>query len=300
MPEITVRRRGELLRGIFQILRDSPEGLPAFVVLDRLEKLVPPTQFEATDYPNRPGVRRYDRTVRFHTIQPVKAGWMTKSDGIWSLTDAGRVAFDTYTDPVAFSHGAREGYRRWEREHESSGRARPPADEPIDEPPAEFGALEEAEERAAIEIRARILEMDPYDFQELVAGLTEGMGHHVHWVAPPGKDGGMDAIVYSDGLGITGPTIRVSARTEAKAQSVDDVRSFLATLHGDDVGLFFSTGGFTRDAEGLARSDPRKIRLINLEKLVELWKQYYPNIPEARRALLPLKPVYFLLPKEGD
>lgn len=42
MAEITRRRVGELQRGVFNILLDHPDGLPASEVLDRLEKLVPP------------------------------------------------------------------------------------------------------------------------------------------------------------------------------------------------------------------------------------------------------------------
>ncbi len=46
MPEITRRRVGELQRGPFKILLDHPDGLPGNEVLERLEKLVPPTDFE--------------------------------------------------------------------------------------------------------------------------------------------------------------------------------------------------------------------------------------------------------------
>ncbi len=39
------------MRGIFKILLDSPDGLPAKEVLHRLEQVVPPTEFEKSDYP---------------------------------------------------------------------------------------------------------------------------------------------------------------------------------------------------------------------------------------------------------
>ncbi len=81
MPEITRRRVGELQRGVFKILLDHPDGLPANEVLKLLEKLVPPTEFEKSEYPNRPGVRRFEKIVRFATIAPVKAGWFVKSKG---------------------------------------------------------------------------------------------------------------------------------------------------------------------------------------------------------------------------
>ena len=58
MTEITRRRVGELQQGIFKILLEHSDGLPAKEILDRLEGLVPPTDFERSEYPKRPGVRR--------------------------------------------------------------------------------------------------------------------------------------------------------------------------------------------------------------------------------------------------
>ena len=81
MAEITRKRSGELVRGVFQLLSPHQEGLPAREVLARMEGVVPPTPFEASTYPSRPGVRRYERIIRFSTIGPVKAGWLTKNKG---------------------------------------------------------------------------------------------------------------------------------------------------------------------------------------------------------------------------
>ena len=53
---------------------------------------------------------------------------------------------------------------------------------------------------------------------------------------------------------------------------MDGLRSFMATLGIDDVGLFVTTAGFTKDAEELARTqETRKVTLVNLEKLFDLW-----------------------------
>jgi restriction system protein len=56
VAEITRKRIGELQRGVFKILLDHPDGLPANEVLEKLESVVSPTDFEKSDYPNRPGV----------------------------------------------------------------------------------------------------------------------------------------------------------------------------------------------------------------------------------------------------
>jgi restriction system protein len=97
----TRRLHGELIRGVFGVLMDMPEGLPMAEVLKAVEERVPPTPDEQADYPSTPGARRFERTIRFATIGPVKAGWLVKNKGQWSLTDDGRTAYTTCTDPDA-------------------------------------------------------------------------------------------------------------------------------------------------------------------------------------------------------
>ena len=46
MAEITRKRTGELLRRLFEILKASPEGLPARVALERLANAVQLTEYE--------------------------------------------------------------------------------------------------------------------------------------------------------------------------------------------------------------------------------------------------------------
>jgi len=50
MAEVTRRRVGELQRGVFKILLDHAEGLPAKEIINRMERVVPPTEFERSDY----------------------------------------------------------------------------------------------------------------------------------------------------------------------------------------------------------------------------------------------------------
>ena len=94
MAETSRTRRGELVHGVFHILLPHPDGLPAKLVLERLPTVIPPTEFEQSTYPKRPDIRRYEKIARFSTIAAVKAGWLIKNKGLWSLTDEGRRAFD--------------------------------------------------------------------------------------------------------------------------------------------------------------------------------------------------------------
>jgi restriction system protein len=291
MAEITRRRSGELVRGVFGLLSAHPEGLPAKIVLEKLVGLVPPTDFEKTTYPRRPDTRRYEKIVRFSTIGPVKAGWLVKDKGHWGLTEAGRKAYEAFPDPEHFMREASRLYRQWALEQPTGAMANEPS-------PDAATTLEEAE-AAWAEIEEHLETMNPYDFQDLVAGLLRGMGYYVAWVSPPGPDKGIDVISHTDPLGIQGPRIKVQVKRRSDKTTIDGVRSLLALLGEGDVGLFISMGGFTRDAEDEARrQEKRRIMLVDLKRLFDLWGEHYDKIPEVQRRLLPIRPVYFLIPSE--
>lgn len=74
--------------------------------------------------------------------------------------------------------------------------------------------FEQAEEQAWSEIEQYLRAMNPYDLQELVASLLRAMGYHVSWIAPPGKDGGIDILAWSDPLGTDGSDARLAARDD--------------------------------------------------------------------------------------
>ena len=73
----------------------------------------------------------------------------------------------------------------------------------------------------------------------------------------------------------------------------------MATLSENDVGIFVTTGGFTKDAEAEVRNQEiRRLTLVNLKKLFDLWVEHYDKIPEAPRQYLPLRKVFFLAPED--
>jgi restriction system protein len=302
MPEITRKRVGELQRGVIKILLDSPDGLPAKEVLHRLEQVVPPTEFEKSDYPKHPGIRRFEKVARFATIAPVKAGWQVKNKGRWYVTEEGRKAYKQIADPEQFAKEASRLYRQWRASQPESiaelEEGVPEGASSI-EKAAEASTVEEAEETAWAEIEQYVQTINPYDLQKLVAALLRAMGYHVSWIAPPGPDKGIDILAHNDPLGTSTPRIKVQVKRRADKISVDGLRAFMAMLGEQDVGIFVSTGGFTSDAESEARTkETRKLTLVDLEKLVELWVEHYDKVAEADKLLLPLKPVYYLAPTE--
>jgi hypothetical protein len=194
MAEVSRKRRGELVRGVFKILIPKPDGLPAKQVLEQLESVVPPTEFEKSTYPKWPNIRRYEKIARFSTIGPVKAGWLQKNKGLWAVTDQGRAAVEKHKDPVEFAHESDRLYRQWAAQQPETSTETEGTESPGAESPEASTTLEEAEEASWTEVEEHLKVMSPYDFQNLVAGLLKGMGYHVAWVAPPGPDRGVDII----------------------------------------------------------------------------------------------------------
>ncbi|MDP0919884.1 hypothetical protein Q6272_33120, partial [Klebsiella pneumoniae] len=73
MAEVTRRRTGEFLRELFSILMATPEGMRASDALRLLASRFTLTPYEADHYES--GARRFEKIVRFATVDCVKAGW---------------------------------------------------------------------------------------------------------------------------------------------------------------------------------------------------------------------------------
>lgn len=298
MAEVTRKRTGELLRHAFDLLLQHPDGLPGRQVIDHIATKVTLSPYEAGSYDD--GDRRFDTIIRYATIDCVKAGWMVKQHRRWTLTDEGRAAFQSLPDPEAFYKRAVQLYAEWKKGRETKGPEGTAPSESSGGAAAGPAAItfEQAEEQAWAEIERHLTSMPPYEFQDLVAALLRAMGYHVGWVAPPGKDGGVDILAYNDPLGTKPPRMKVQVKRQQQKVTVDGLRAFMAVVGADEVGVFVNTGGFTDDAKGEARAQHgRRVTLVDIERLVDLWTEHYARLDEAGRRRLPLQPIYFLAPE---
>jgi restriction system protein len=293
MAGLDRRRRGELLRAVFDVLADHPDGIRARDALAEVENRLGLTEFETANYPGT-DIRRFEKTVRFQTINAVKGGWMVKEAGVWTPTESGLEAHRQFVDPERFMSEAEELYRVW-------AEARPPREDDEEEGDELSDAtvtLERAEEASWREVSEFLHEMDPYEFQKLIAGLLRGMGYYVpdSWIAARGKDRGIDIIALSDPVGTKGPRVKVQVKRERNKTDAKTLRAFTSVLHEGDIGMFVTLGGFTPDAEAEARSEIRRVRLVSAYEFFKLWARYYHEVPEEDRRRLPIKFVPFLVP----
>ncbi len=142
-------------------------------------------------------------------------------------------------------------------------------------------------------IKDKLLKLSWDEMQEFVAGILRAMGYKTK-VSSPGPDRGKDIIASPDGLGIQQPRIKIQVKHRLKTRSgIEEINSFLGVLLQNEVGLFVSTGGFSKDAYYKAESAQNQLTLIDLDDLVKLYVQYYESIDPDTKALVPLIKVYW-------
>jgi restriction system protein len=283
VADITLSRIGELLRSVFELLWNKPDGLPAKEIIAFLPEITQLTEFER-GYSPPTNIPRYERIIRLATIPLVKAGWLVKNNkGRWYITEEGRQACRRYPNAQELY---KEAIRLFEERRQSA--------------PAVIMTVEEAEEKAWEQIQRYLQEARRIEFQTLAADLLEAMGYHVAWTAPAEKERGqIDIVAYVDPIGAKGPRILVQVKHKGQAITMEGLNAFLSVLGANDYGLLISTGGFTTEVKEEIRIDAfQKTTLLDLESFFDLWVKHYGKLSQEAQNRFPLKIVYFLFGRE--
>ncbi len=134
--------------------------------------------------------------------------------------------------------------------------------------------------------------LDPYEMQELVAGILRAMGYKTR-VSPRGADRGVDIFASPDGLGLEEPRIFVEVKHRAATVGAPELRAFLGGRKPGDRCLYVSTGGFTKDAKYEGERATVPLTLVDLPALRELLLEHYDALDPETRQLVPLRRVYW-------
>ena len=279
MVQITLHRVGELLRIVFELLWDKPDGLPAKDIFALIPELTQLTEYER-GFSSLSNTPRYERIVRLATVPLVRVGWLEKTNkGRWHITEEGRQACKKFTN-------AQELYKEALRLYEEHRQTAP--DIVIN--------IETAEEKAWEQIQKYLQEKNPPEFQSMIAALLRAMGYYVAWVAPAEKKRGhIDIVAHVDPIGAKGPRILVQVKHKGQVLTIEGLKTFLSVLGQNDFGLLVSTGGFTGDAKEELRTEAfQKVTALDLETFFDLWTSHYDKLSQDARNLIPLKLIYFL------
>lgn len=283
----------------FKILQEEGGQLSGREVMERIRLRLPFNDWEKGVY-EKTGYIRWESILHFFTIDCIKAGYLRKVKGTWYLTVEGEEAFKKY-GPVELLESATEAYKKWRSENKE----KPKEEKGITEVEHELeekteqiqkANLDQLEEQAIGGIKDFINSKNPYEFQDLVAALLRAMGYYTPFVSPKGKDGGLDIIAYQDPLGIKTPRLKVQVKHYPQNPiAADAIRSLKGLVNGgEEVGMFVTSGKFSNEAERFAREANVHIKLIDGEEFISLWQEFYNEMNDDDKYLLPLHPIYFL------
>ncbi len=164
--------------------------------------------------------------------------------------------------------------------------------EPVEETAVEGQTLAEFREKAEDLIEGQISRLGWEEMQVLVAGILRAMGYRTT-VSPKGADRGVDIFASPDGLGLEEPRIFVEVKHRPNQNmGSQELRSFLGGRSEGDRCLYVSTGGFTKDARYEADRSKIPLRLLGLVDIRRLLVDYYEQMDEEARSLVPLQRVY--------
>jgi len=194
----------KVVHAAFEVLHEHGGEMRSRDVITEVEKRVELDEWARGRYQS--GSSRWVTFLRFFTIDCAKAGFLVKKAGTWYLTPEGEKAIAL--GPRALLEEANRKYREWEAEQRSKG---PGENDGDSEGSSEAGTpeitMDQIQELANATLERHIASRNPYEFQELVAALLRGMGYFTPFVAPRGKDGGVDVVAYRDPLGTLAPRI---------------------------------------------------------------------------------------------
>lgn len=150
--------------------------------------------------------------------------------------------------------------------------------------------IEDTEGKGRQAIEDRLAALDDNALEAFVAGLLRAMGYYTR-VAGGGADGGVDVRAARDPLFSQGPYLKVQIKARPTTpMDPSPLRALVGVLRPGERGIFVSSGGFTPAARAES-SDT--LTLIDLPQLQQLYVQYYEQVDEQTRALLPLKKLWF-------
>jgi restriction system protein len=122
------------------------------------------------------------------------------------------------------------------------------------------------------ELLKKLRSVDPFRFEEVVADLLTAMGYGELTVTQKTNDGGIDAVVNEDKLGLD--KILVQAKRYAEGNNINELplRNFVGALATRNVnkGIFVTTSSFTTKAINAVNGMQMKVILIDGEKLAQL------------------------------
>lgn len=246
------------------------------------------------------GQTRWESSLQWFSVDCVKAGFLEKNRGLWTITASGAKALDL--GPQQFMDASTRAYREWVKANKKA-KAVDPAPQPdgsedsgVPEAPPEelmLSIQREAQSRLAEEILDRLKDMTWQGFERAVVQVLIGMGYggsrkEAGQALQRSGDEGIDGIINEDRLGLD--VIYVQAKKWADSGvGRPEIQKFVGALSGRlaSKGIFITTSRFSEGAREYVMKIPQKVILIDGDKLAALMIEY--NVGVSTLATFELK-----------
>lgn len=230
------------------------------------------------------GNTRWRSIFAFASVGLVKGGYVTKSRGVWAITDQGQAIVKGPYDGPAFLAEIKQRYQSWktsqlsEEVNSSLSSALEDEDETPEPPELRMSAIQsQANQALSAELLETIKAAPAVNFERLVVNLLMKMGYggnrtNAGKVTQASADNGIDGIINEDPLGLD--TIYLQAKRWQDPVGEAPVRDFIGALDikGVKKGVFLTTSHFTKSAWEAVTSikSDKKVILIEGARLAAL------------------------------
>lgn len=284
-------------------LAASPDGhLRKDQVLQAIEDTAHLDDWARVVYEN--GNTRWRSIFAFASVGLVKGGYVTKSRGVWTITEEGRAVANAPFDGPAFLAEVNRRYKAWKSSQLTANTsATAPENEEEEDDDDELLAdlpeermaniLRQANEALSAELLEKIKAESSAFFERLVVQLLVAMGYggnraNAGQVTQLSADNGIDGIINEDPLGLD--TIYLQAKRWQGSVGEVPVRDFIGALviKGVKKGVFLTTSYFTPAARAavLGNKSDQKIVLIDGVRLAALMIEHNLGVSVAQNFAL--------------
>jgi len=226
--------------------------------------------------PSGTQTRLYNR-VGWAITYLTKAGALEKpSRGRFCITERGLRLIAQHPDGINNDILAQfEEYQEFRNTKNSEGNLpTPKADSNTPEETIEM-AVQELRNALAIDLSARLTDVDPARFEQIVVDVLVAMGYggsrsDAAQVVGKSHDGGIDGTIKEDRLGLD--VVYVQAKRWQNTVGRKEIQSFAGSLEGERAskGVFITTSDFSKEALEYVRKISKRIVLIDGKRLASL------------------------------
>jgi restriction system protein len=127
-------------------------------------------------------------------------------------------------------------------------------------------------------------------FEHVVAAVFRAMGYTAH-VQQGTHDLGVDVVAHPDPLGVQPPVLKIQAKSGTGKIGAKEVKELRGLLNQGEKGVLVALGGFSIDSRHVQQNDADLV-LIDGERFVQLFLEFYDRLDPQTRNQFPLRRVY--------